>query len=87
MGSLHSADIGEEMSLEQFVKDFEATLDSPERGAISELTKLSEISQFDSLAVLSVIAMMHKVYNTKIKGADIRKAVTVADLYDLIPKE
>lgn len=72
------------MDIEKFVKDFESTLESPAAIKITPETRLVEISQFDSLAVLSVIAMMHKVYNTRIKGADIKKAVTVADLFAMI---
>jgi acyl carrier protein len=75
------------MSIDKFIKDFASTLDNPETEIIGPDTKLTDIKQFDSMAVLSVIAMMHKVYQTKIKGADIKNAVTVADLYAFITPE
>jgi acyl carrier protein len=72
------------MNLDNFVKDFITTLETPGDTTITADTKLSDIKQFDSMAVLSVIAMMHKVYKTRIKGSDIKKAITVADLFALV---
>jgi acyl carrier protein len=72
------------MDIKKFVKDFENALDNVDGGSLSAETKLQSIKQLDSLGVLSIIAMMHKQYNTKIKGSDIKAAQTIADLYSLI---
>lgn len=74
------------MDIKKFVKDFEIALDDVESGSLSPDSVLMQIKQLDSLGILSIIAMMHKQYNTKIKGSDIKNAITIADLYNLIQK-
>lgn len=74
------------MEIKKFVKDFENALDNVESGSFTPETPLNTIKQLDSLGVLSVIAMMHKQYNTKIKGSDIKNAQTIFDLFNLIQK-
>ncbi len=72
------------MEVKDFIKDFENALDNVEPGTLSADTRIHELKQMDSLGVLSIIAMMHKKYQTKIKGGDIKNALTVSDLFNLI---
>jgi len=75
------------VDIKQFVTDFENALDNVQPGSLTEESKLKEIKQMDSLGVLSIIAMMHKKYQTKIKGLDIRNSVVIRDLFNLIQAE
>jgi len=72
------------MDIKDFIKEFGNALDNVEAGNLKPDTKIHELKQMDSLGVLSIIAMMHKKFQTKIKGTDIRNAVTITDLFNLI---
>ena len=50
------------------------------------LDKFSEadIEEWDSVAILSFIAMMDEEFNKAVKGAEIREAKTVQDLFELM---
>lgn len=74
------------MEIKNFVKDFEDALDYSDAEKLTENTRIHELTQMDSLMVFSIIAMMEDNYNTKIKGADVRNAVTIQDLFNLIQK-
>lgn len=51
---------------------------------ITEQTTLSDLEEWDSVAVLSFIAMMDEEFDKEIKGAEIRKFVTVQDALDVM---
>jgi len=64
-----------------FVSKFAEQFDSV---GITPLTRYKDLEEWDSLAVLSIVAMVNSNYNVELIGADIRKAVTVEDLYKLV---
>jgi acyl carrier protein len=72
------------MDIKDFIKDFGNALDDLDLSSLKAETKIHDLPQLDSLGVLSLIAMMHKNYQTKVKGSEIKNAVTIADLYNLI---
>ena len=45
---------------------------------------LSEFIEWDSLTVLSVIAMVHKQYALRLHAADLKAVTTAQDLFGLI---
>jgi acyl carrier protein len=45
---------------------------------------LRDFAEWDSLTVLSVLAMIHSDYGVSLSANDIRNVVTVQSLYDLI---
>ena len=45
---------------------------------------LSDISEWDSIAALSFIAMMDEEFEKEVKGADIKKLETIQDALDLM---
>lgn len=45
---------------------------------------LEDIEEWDSVAILSFIAMMDEEFNKAVKGAEIREAKTVQDLFELM---
>lgn len=45
---------------------------------------LEDIEEWDSVAILSFIAMMDEEFNKAVKGAEIREAKTVKDLFELM---
>ena len=48
--------------------------------ALKPETKLEELEEWDSLAVVSVIAMLDKHFSVRLKPNDIKSLVTVEDI-------
>lgn len=55
-----------------------------EEDVITPEIKLSELDEWDSIALISFIAMMDDEFNKMIKGSDVKKQKTVADLMNLM---
>ena len=58
-------------------------------GLMTDAKRLAEyetddIEEWDSLSLVSYIAMANSSYGKKINASEVRKAVTVQDLYDLV---
>lgn len=54
---------------------------------IQPADEFREYEDWDSLAYLSVIAMMDEEYGVQIEGADFKKLRTIQDLYDAVTKK
>jgi acyl carrier protein len=76
----------DKMEINSFIRNVENALDNVDSGSLTAETKIHDLKQLDSLGVLSIIAMFHKQYQTKIKGSDIKAAITITDLFNLLPK-
>ena len=51
---------------------------------LSPETEFSTLENWDSVAALSFIAMMDEEFGTEIKGADIKRFVTVQDALNVM---
>ena len=71
------------MSLEKKMELLAEILDV-EVDELKPETKLSEMDEWDSVAVLSFIAMMDEEFGKEVKGAEIRKFVTIQDALDIM---
>ena len=58
-----------------------------ETDALSESQKLSELIEFDSLAIMSIAALVRAQFDINISGRTIKEAGTVGDLMDMIGSE
>ena len=67
----------EKIQLIAEVMDIDASEISPEM-------KLADLDSWDSVALLSFIAMMDEKFNKAIKGAEIRSFVTIQDAMDVM---
>lgn len=67
----------------KFIKDFKETLEIEDR-EISLNDKFREYEEWDSLAYLSVIAMLDEEYDVQIEEAEFKKLQTVGDLFAVI---
>ena len=47
-------------------------------------TKFKELEEWSSLTALSIIAMIDEEYDVTLKGDDIRNAVTIEDLFNVV---
>lgn len=72
-----------EMDIEKKLELIADILDI-ELGDISPEMEFSGLEDWDSVAILSFIAMMDEVFGKEIKGAEIKKFVTIQDALDVM---
>lgn len=68
--------------MEKFIEKMVDILDAEEEVTMESV--LEDIEEWDSLSLVSYIAMANSSYGKKINASEVRKAVTVQDLYDLV---
>jgi acyl carrier protein len=74
------------MTTEKFVQLLKENLENESQQVILQ-TKLREIEGYDSMAVLTIIAMVDEHFAKKVTAQDFQKLTTVQSLIDLIGKE
>ena len=78
----------EKMKTEDFINELKAALEiEDENQEITLKTNLKELEEYDSLSVLSIIAMIDKNFGKQISSIDFIKIKTIKSLTDLIGKE
>lgn len=68
--------------MEQFIEKMVDILDSEEE--ITMDTVLDDLEEWDSLSLVSFIAMANAAYGKKVVPADVKVAETIKDLYELV---
>lgn len=71
------------MSLDTFISHFAEALET-NAAELSPDTVFKDLASWDSLAALSVIAMIDEHYGVSVGGTDLEKARSLQDLWDLI---
>ena len=72
------------MQLVDIIENFAAQFDDTDASAFKAETEFKILEEWSSLIALSVIAMVDEEYDVTLKGDDIRNAVTIEDLYNLV---
>jgi len=76
------------MKTEAFIYELKDALEiEDEDQEITIKTDLKDLEEYDSLSVLSIIAMIDKNFGKQIPSSDFLKVTTVNSLMDLIGKE
>lgn len=70
------------MTKENFIERMTDILDTEDE--ISLNTNLGELEEWDSLSIVSYIAMANAACGKKVDVKKVREAVTIQDLYDLL---
>ncbi len=70
------------MELEKFIENLTEVFEDAKPETIKPDAKFKDLEGYSSLVALSLIAMVDEAYHVKIKGDDIRNAVTVEDLFN-----
>ena len=68
--------------MEQFIEKIIDVMDIEEE--ITADTVLEDLEDWDSLSLVSFMAMANAAYGKKVVAADVKMAKTVADLYELV---
>jgi len=74
------------MKTEDFINELKDALEI-EDGEITLETNLKELEEYDSLSVLSIIAMIDENFGKQIPSSDFIKITTIKSLMDLIGEE
>jgi len=78
----------EKMNTKDFINEFKDALEiEDEDQEITLETNLKDLEEYDSLSVLSIIAMIDKNFGEQIPSSDFVKVTTVGTLMELIGKE
>lgn len=69
------------MSLEKFIEEFEEAVEDIEPGSLTAATKYRGLKVWDSLAVLTVIAMVDAEYDVRLKADTLKNCETLEALF------
>lgn len=69
------------MSLETFIENFEEAVEDIEPGSLSGATEFRSLEAWDSLAVLTVTAMVDLEYDVRFKAETFKNCDTLEALY------
>ncbi len=72
------------MEIKDFIKNLAEQYEDVELSEFAPETKFKEFDEWSSLTSLSIIAMIDDEYGVVVKGDEIRQAMTVQDLFDII---
>ena len=71
-------------TLEDFIVNFAEQFDDTDASEITATTVFHDLDEYSSLIALSIIAMVDEEYDVQLKGDDMRSAVTVEDLFNIV---
>lgn len=72
------------MDINVFIENFADQFDDTEACEFTAETNFRELEEWDSLIALAVLNMTEKKYGKKITFDEMRKCVTVEDMFNLI---
>lgn len=72
------------MDINKFIIDFIDQFEELDANTITPQTVFKDLDEWSSLSALSIIAMADEEYGVMLKGEEIRTAVTVEDLFNII---
>ena len=72
------------MELNTFIQNFADQFEDTDPSEIKADSVFHELDEYSSLIALSVIAMIDEEYDVQLKGDDMRAAVTVEDLFNIV---
>lgn len=70
--------------MQEFIENLAEQFDETDIALLLPETVFKDLDEWSSLLALSVIAMADESYDVKLKGDDIRNAITIEDLYNII---
>ena len=72
------------MEIKDFIQNFADQFDETDASEFKAETVFHDLAEWSSLVALSVIAMIDEEYEVTIKGDEMRAAVTIEDLFNLV---
>ena len=75
------------MELNDFITNFADQFDDTDISEISSETVMRDLDEWSSIIVLSLLNMIDKEYGVKLTFDELRYAITVQDLFDIVEKK
>ena len=75
------------MDMQDFIEKFAEAIEMESVNDLKEDTKFRELDEWNSLAVLSVIAMLDVEYDIQIENADFKKLEMIGDIAQFIENQ
>ena len=72
------------MKLNEFVAHFAEQFEDTEKSVFTPETKFRELEEGSSIMALSIIAMVDEEYDVTLKGAEMKAANTIAELFEIV---
>lgn len=72
------------MEMNDFIEKLAEQFDDIDVGLLTAETKYRELDGYTSLVALMIISMIDEEYNVTVTGDDMKKQVTIGDLYNLV---
>jgi acyl carrier protein len=75
------------MDLQDFVSKFASLFEDTDESEFNASTNFRDMSEWDSLLALSIMAMVDEEYDVTLKGDDIRLSTTIEDLFKIVKEQ
>jgi acyl carrier protein len=75
------------MTINDFVQKFAEAVEIEDASALSANTEFRKLKEWDSLAYLSVIALLDEEFDVQIEMDDFRKLKTIQEIFDACKKD
>lgn len=72
------------MELNEFIANFAEQFDETDASVFTAETAFHDLDEYSSLIALSIIAMVDEEYDVALKGDDMKSAVTIEDLFNIV---
>ena len=70
--------------MKDFIENFYEILDDTQRQEINQHTDFKNLDEWDSMTTLMLIAMVDEKYEKQVSGKEIKKCITLEQLYSSI---
>jgi acyl carrier protein len=71
-------------TIDGFIRNFEDAVEGIEPNSLIPDTEFTDLAEWDSLAALSVLAMVDAEYEVEISGKELRGCKTLQNLFDVV---
>ena len=72
------------MEIKDFIQNFADQFEETDASVFTAETVFHDLEEWSSLIALSIIAMVDEEYDVTLKGDEMRAAVTIEDLFNIV---
>lgn len=72
------------MEIKEFIEKFADIFDDTDISTLTPETNFRDLDEWSSLSALGVIALADEEFDVELSGAEMRKANTIQELFDII---
>lgn len=74
------------MNIHEFINNLGEVFEETDLSTLTPETKFRELDEWSSLSGLNLIAFADEEFDKEISPAELKKAITIQDLFDLLTK-